>query len=294
MLVLEGHTGPVNALAFAPDGEMLASVGKDGMVRLWAAPSEIASLSLHPDGVNAVAFSPDGRYLASGGNDQLVRVLDTRNQRVLFKSEPLKHAVSVIGFAGEGTVVFGIGERPGPVARPSTLSLLDLVSGKSRRFPFDVVNGIRALTALPARKLVAWATDTKLLRVQDVSRPPGKAAILKNDCRAIALSHDGRKLAVSSDWEILIFDLDRWPSQPATLGRHQGTVSALAFGADSRTLLSGSWDGTVRVWDLEHASQSASYTWPVGNRVTALAVSSDGLRATAAGDLGTIVVWDLD
>ena len=108
------------------------------------------------------------------------------------------------------------------------------------------------------------------------------------------LSHDGRRLAVSSDWEILLFDLDRWPSPPATLGRHQGTVSALAFAADARTLLSGSWDGTVRTWDLERVSQRASFTWPVGNRVTALAVSSDGLRATAAGDLGTIVVWDLD
>ena len=56
---------------------------------------------------------------SSGGSDRKVHVLDTRNQRVLFTSELLQHSVSAIGFVGEGTVVFGIGERPGPVARPS-------------------------------------------------------------------------------------------------------------------------------------------------------------------------------
>jgi WD40 repeat protein len=192
-------------------------------------------------------------------------------------------------------VIFGIGERTAPVTRPSTLFLIDLPHGKARPTSFGSSHGIRALAALPDRRLAAWATDNKLLRVQDINRPASKPVVLRHDCRSIAMSNDGRCLAITSDWEMLIFNLERWgEDRGTTLGRHQGVVGTLAFGPDGRTLYAGDWKNTVRVWDVDRGTERASFTWPIGTRVNAIAVSPDGLRAAAAGDSGAIVVWDLD
>jgi WD40 repeat protein len=72
---LRGHAGAVTCLALAPDGLLLASGSKDGMVRLWAPPEgRPVQVLQHSREVQCVAFSPDGRLLASGGKDRQVRL----------------------------------------------------------------------------------------------------------------------------------------------------------------------------------------------------------------------------
>jgi WD40 repeat protein len=81
--ILTGHTGPVRALAFSPDGVHLATAGDDGLVRVWFltaleqrdAPPPVLSDSLagHLGPVRSLAFTADGRLL-SAGDDATVHV----------------------------------------------------------------------------------------------------------------------------------------------------------------------------------------------------------------------------
>ena len=62
------------AVAFAPDGTMLASGSSDNTVVLWdvASRKRLDILTGHTDWVHSVAFAPDGTMLASGAEDGMV------------------------------------------------------------------------------------------------------------------------------------------------------------------------------------------------------------------------------
>ncbi|MBN1305632.1 MAG: hypothetical protein JXA13_14430 [Anaerolineales bacterium] len=67
---------PYNALAFSPDGTLVATGTDEGFVRLWDSENGqlVNLLSGHVYPVRTVAFSPDGALLASGGSDSTARV----------------------------------------------------------------------------------------------------------------------------------------------------------------------------------------------------------------------------
>jgi WD40 repeat protein len=73
----------LTALSFSPVGDLLATTGADGTVRLWGTNGHfIGGLSNHTKSVTCAAFSPDGHTLVSGSLDQTVRWWDmtTRNE----------------------------------------------------------------------------------------------------------------------------------------------------------------------------------------------------------------------
>jgi WD40 repeat protein len=73
---LASGSGPVDCLAFSPDGRTLAVGTRDGWINLWHLPSrqEIISLKAHRSHAWRALFSPDGRNLATAGSDGKLRL----------------------------------------------------------------------------------------------------------------------------------------------------------------------------------------------------------------------------
>jgi RNA polymerase sigma factor (sigma-70 family) len=78
LLKLPDPRQQMTAVAFSPDGRLLATAGLSGVVRVWEVITGKGCYQLegHGRGVNAVAFSPDGRWLASGSDDSTVLLWD--------------------------------------------------------------------------------------------------------------------------------------------------------------------------------------------------------------------------
>jgi WD40 repeat protein len=72
---LTGHNNWVNTIAINPNGQTLASGGRDG-IKLWNLTTGelITTLYGHSDWVSAIAFSPDGTKLATGGFDRRINL----------------------------------------------------------------------------------------------------------------------------------------------------------------------------------------------------------------------------
>jgi WD40 repeat protein len=70
--------GHVRALAFSPDGALLAIAQADGSAALWglAEGRELARVQANRSALQSVAFSADGRSFAIGGTDGCVRLWD--------------------------------------------------------------------------------------------------------------------------------------------------------------------------------------------------------------------------
>jgi WD40 repeat protein len=79
--------------------------------------------------------------------------------------------------------------------------------------------------------------------------------------------------------------------KPGTLQGHTAYVKCLAFSPDGKTLVSGSHDKTVRVWDVAAGKEVAVFTGHT-NGVAAVAFSPDGRTVASASADGTVRVLD--
>ncbi|MFN4259041.1 MAG: hypothetical protein ACK4RK_07060 [Gemmataceae bacterium] len=100
----------VTTLAFAPNGQLLATGGWDGVIRVWnVTTGELqGTLHGHKGDVYSVAFSPDGKTLASGGKDRRIRFWDVRKEQEIPSPSFLnEHTGSVmsLAFAQDGRML---------------------------------------------------------------------------------------------------------------------------------------------------------------------------------------------
>ncbi len=241
-------------VAWSPDGQLLATQGPAFTIRVWRVSTgqQIYALSGHSGSINSIAWSVDGNMLVSGSDDHTVRLWDTSSRTAKYILQGHKDQVTCVAISSDSQLI-----ASGSVDR-------------SIRF-WSVRDGqlLKSLSTDQIVSTIAFSPDGRSLAAgvgnkADIFRVSDgiKMKSLDHDdwINSLVFSPDGRFLATGTgikDTEVSVKNtkIRLWSTNDGflvkVLSGNYDSVTSVVFSPDGHVLAAGSWDGVVRLWQVE-------------------------------------------
>ncbi|MBI2825522.1 MAG: protein kinase [Planctomycetia bacterium] len=319
----------VSALAFSPDGRLLATGSlADQMIRIWHAGSTdlLAKLPTSGGWVHAVAFSPDGRFLASAHHNGSIHLWDVASETVVQTLLRHRGTVRDLSFSSDGGALVTVGDDgevtewyitailrryvalPGIVRsaafRPHG-RLLAIAEDTGAVNVWDLTTGARVVhvepgTAGPAMPLAFSPDGACLAFAKSGGREVGVWDFGRHECVAglplsegcaydVAFTSDGTGVYTATDHSTLTL-WDLGPARPRASRRtEQGPIEAITLLPGRKQIVTASREG-VKLWHAETLALEAALP---STDIQTVAVTLDEMLLAVAGTQGSVQVWDL-
>ena len=282
---LEGHQDDVEAVAFSPDGELIATASADGTARVWdvATRRQSSVLMGHGGQVNSVAFLPDGTHIATASDDGTARIWQVQSGRQTNVLAGHDGPVNSVAISPDGSLIL-------TASADATIRLWRIVDGQQANVA-DHASGVSSASFSPDGSLIA-TSSYRTVSLWDASfdSPPDLFRGASRRHYSVVFSPLSSSVLLSFvDQEATVLDIRR-DNSFVSLGRHTSQVRSGAFSPNGLIVATAEFNGTLRLWEVSTGRQLTSRT-AHNVFLTAVAFSMDGLHlATASGD-NTARIW---
>jgi WD40 repeat protein/formylglycine-generating enzyme required for sulfatase activity len=324
LLELSEHKSAVNALAYSPDGRVLASGGAGGEIFFWDAETGAltAKLSTAGEDVKHLAFSPDGRSLASFSgrlNQRFVSKLwdvATKHERSVLDTGPLEVQSAAYSADGKSLAVAST-DGMTRVFDASTGAPKQAIKTDASHVGFS--RDGRQLTAVGSEGLRVFDASSWKEERSSAAFSAARALLSPDQTLVATVDTDGvviREIATGTTLQVLRATLGRlsaiaaaprdhriitrkgrkldiWDLRTGSIMRtHEvSTLSnGVALDASGTILVAGGKDKTVDVLDLE-SGRALRILSGLSEEVRHVAISDDG-KIVAAVTGSRVTLWD--
>ena len=278
------HSNPVTAVAFSPDGTLLA-YGTGAKLQLWEMESGRNATTASTSFIASMAFSPDGTILALGLAERAVQLWDVTTRRTIATLKGHEDWVTSVAFSPDGKTL-GAASGYG-----SEIKLWDMATGNAAALKEHAywVNFVRLspdgvlLAVGSGDRVTLWnvATGTAI----QVLMGDGQWAT------SAAFSSDGGTLAVAQGSGVKLWDLE---TETHIILEAEHRAGSVAFSPNGATLAAGLLDGTVQLWALETGRTVAIAALEGhGDGPMAVAFLPDGTLLASGEEDGMVRLWDV-
>eukprot|EP01033_Poteriospumella_lacustris_P018105 gene18105-12992_t len=292
--LLRDHEGSVVSSAFSRANNLLALGFASGIFGLYEMPGcvNLQRLSVSNSMVSSIALNHTGEWVAMGiaEKGQLL-VWEWKSESYVLKQQGHLYGLNVLDFSPEGQYI-ATGGEDGRVKVWNALSGFCVITFKEHIAP---VTGVQFIGHGQGKAVLSSSLDGTV-RAHDLIRYKNFKTLTAPtpvQFTCVAADPSGEVVCAGS---LDPFNVYVWSLQTGKLleilAGHEGPIACMRFAASTSLLATGSWDGTLKLWDVY--KNSCVETFEHGCDVMAVAFRPDGKEVACATTNGHIYFWDVD